>query len=108
MIPAGKYGLVGEIGPELVKGPAVVTGRKQSAGKLRDGSATPIINVHNYAGAEVSVQQKQGPSGVELELIIEQAAMRAERNIANGIARGDGMVNKSLEGSFQSLKRGRG
>jgi hypothetical protein len=108
MIPAGSLGLVGEIGPELVKGPAVVTGRKQTAGKLREGSSAPVVNVHNYAGVDVSVQQKQGSNGPELELIIEQAAARAERNIANGIARGDGMVNKSLEGSFQSLRRGRG
>lgn len=107
MIPAGKLGLVGEIGPELVKGPAIVTGRKQTAGKLKDGGA-PVVNIHNYAGADVAVQQKPGPNGPELEVIIEQAAMRAERNIANGIARGDGMVNKSLETSFQSLKRGRG
>lgn len=108
MIPAGSYGLVGEIGPELVKGPAVVTGRKQTAGKLGNNGSAPVVNVHNYAGVDVSVQQRQGPSGPELELIIEQAAARAERNIANGIARGDGAVNKSLEGSFQSLRRGRG
>jgi len=108
MIPAGKYGLVGEIGPEIVKGPAVVTGRKQTAGRLGNNGATPVVNVHNYAGADVSVQQKPGASGPELEIIIEQAAARAERNIANGIARGDGMVSRTLEGSFQQLKRGRG
>lgn len=108
MIPAGRYGLVGEIGPELVEGPAVVTGRKQTASKLGNNGTAPVVNVHNYAGVDVSVQQRQGPSGPELELIIEQAAARAERNIANGIARGDGAVNKSLEGSFQSLRRGRG
>lgn len=108
MIPAGKYGLVGEIGPEIVKGPAVVTGRKQTAGKLGNNGTTPVVNVHNYAGADVSVQQKPGASGPELEIIIEQAAARAERNIANGIARGDGMVSRTLEGSFQQLKRGRG
>ena len=42
MIPAGSYGLVGEIGPELVKGPAVVTGRKQTAGKLGNNGSAPI------------------------------------------------------------------
>lgn len=108
MIPAGSYGLVGEIGPELVKGPAVVTGRKQTAGKLGNNGAAPVVNVHNYAGVDVAVQQRQGPSGPELELIIEQAAARAERNIANGISRGDGVVSRSLEGSFQQLRRGRG
>lgn len=108
MIPAGSYGLVGEIGPELVKGPAVVTGRKQTAGKLGNNGSAPVVNVHNYAGADVSVQQKSGPSGAELEIIIEQAAARAEQNIANGIARGDGMVSRTLEGTFQQLRRGRG
>jgi hypothetical protein len=47
MIPAGKVGLVGEYGPELVQGPANVTGRKETAEMLRsDQNATaPVVNL---------------------------------------------------------------
>lgn len=34
LIPAGKSGIVGEFGPELVNGPAVVTSRKQTMSKV--------------------------------------------------------------------------
>lgn len=35
-IPSGKWGIVGEIGPEIVQGPAKVTGRKETA-KMMSG-----------------------------------------------------------------------
>ena len=54
LIPAGKVGLVGEIGPELVQGPAQVTSRRDTAKMLKDASggsgntqAPPIINLRN-------------------------------------------------------------
>lgn len=34
LIPAGKSGIVGEFGPELVNGPAIVTSRKQTMSKV--------------------------------------------------------------------------
>lgn len=39
-IPAGKLGIVGEYGPELVRGPANVTGRKDTADLLGKSEAT--------------------------------------------------------------------
>lgn len=49
-IPAGKFGVVGEYGPELVHGPAAVTGRRETAamyGGKDGGSVTfaPVIQV---------------------------------------------------------------
>lgn len=44
-IPAGKYGLVGEIGPEIVHGPANVTSRKDTAAMLKDGRGSGPQNV---------------------------------------------------------------
>lgn len=41
-IPAGKFGLVGEAGPELVQGPATVTSAKDTA--AMGGGGTTIIN----------------------------------------------------------------
>lgn len=48
-IPTGKFGLVGEIGPEFVNGPAHVTGREETARMLGGGgdsvTIAPVINV---------------------------------------------------------------
>ncbi len=50
-IPAGGIGLVGEYGPELVRGPANVTSRKETAAMFREGSGgsapAPVVNVRN-------------------------------------------------------------
>lgn len=51
-IPAGKIGIVGEYGPELVKGPASVRGRELSSRTYPDGGGPPAaapaqVNVRN-------------------------------------------------------------
>ena len=56
-IPSGAVGLVGEIGPELIKGPATVTGRKDTADMLRQNSITVnLIEDRERAG---TVQQSE-------------------------------------------------
>lgn len=52
-IPAGKIGLVGEYGPELVRGPATVTGRERTARALRE-NAEPTVAA---APAQVNIRQ---------------------------------------------------
>lgn len=52
-IPAGKIGLVGEYGPELIEGPVKVTSRAETAKMLKGGgegttqAAPPVVNVRN-------------------------------------------------------------
>ena len=47
-IPAGKFGIVGEVGPEIVQGPAFVTSRKDTAALLGEGgSSAPTVNVRS-------------------------------------------------------------
>lgn len=104
VISPGKLGLVGEIGPELVKGPAIVTGRRQTAEKL--GSQTPVVNIHNYAGVEVEARQKQGLSGRELEIIVKRVTRQTEASIATSLAKGEGAVTKVLESAY-SVRRGK-
>jgi hypothetical protein len=41
-IPSGQFGIVGEYGPELVSGPATITGRKDTADMLRGNN---VINI---------------------------------------------------------------
>ncbi len=54
IIPSGKWGIVGEYGPEIVNGPANVTSREKTAEILRGASqqapiqvAAPTVNVKN-------------------------------------------------------------
>jgi hypothetical protein len=54
-IGAGQWGIVGEIGPEIVRGPAMVTSRQQTAAMLGGGVE---VNIINNAGANV----RQGPT----------------------------------------------
>lgn len=66
-IPAGSFGLVGERGPELVAGPANVTGRLQTASmlqraggsetKIRIISITDSQNVDDYLGSDPGEQK---------------------------------------------------
>ena len=56
-IPTGKYGIVGEYGPEIVNGPAHVTGREATARKLGGGeqhiTIAPEINIeYNSEGGQ--------------------------------------------------------
>lgn len=53
-IPGGKWGIVGEFGPEIVKGPANVTSREKTAELLRSSrqeksapAAAPVVNLKN-------------------------------------------------------------
>lgn len=60
LVPAGKIGLVGEYGPELIEGPAKVTSRAETARMLRDGGestpvAAPPVNIKNINVLDPSV-----------------------------------------------------
>ena len=59
-IPAGKIGLVGERGMELVEGPAKVTSRAETSKMLRSGgdgvqTAPPVVNIKNINVLDPSV-----------------------------------------------------
>lgn len=59
-IPYNSYGIVGEYGPEIVHGPANVTGREKSAKKLAAGGA----NEYNITLApQITVQSGDGQGG---------------------------------------------
>ena len=44
-IPTGKHGIVGEYGPEIVNGPAHVTGREATARKLGGNSGPQAVTI---------------------------------------------------------------
>ena len=54
-IPAGQFGLVGERGPELISGPAQVTGRQATS---RMGGGGVVVNLNEDASRAGQVQQR--------------------------------------------------
>lgn len=104
MVPSGKYGIVGERGPELVKGPAIVTSRQQTAGMMGSRGTGNQVNVTVHNNAPVKVETSQNANG-DIEMVIKEVVARAEKAIAGGISRGEGDVTKAMQGSF-GLKRG--
>lgn len=74
LIPAGKSGIVGEFGPELVNGPAVVTSRKQTMSKVASAKenadstkASPTQNMNFYINGN-------GVGDAALSQMLRQAA----------------------------------
>ena len=63
-IPTGKFGIVGEYGPEIVNGPAHVTGREATARKLGSGgdniTIAPVIQIdYQTEGGESPADQQR-------------------------------------------------
>ena len=56
-IPGGKVGLVGEYGPELVRGPAMVTGREDTKSMMgrAEPAKPPVVNIRNINVLDPSV-----------------------------------------------------
>lgn len=86
-IPSGSVGLVGEIGPELVSGPANITSRKDTMNMLRDGSggAPPVVNLR-------IVNQLKDADGMMNEL---EASGKMEQVIYNVISRNPEMFHQA-------------
>lgn len=83
----GRLGVMGEAGPE-----AIMPLGRDSMGRLgvRGGGVT--VNVHNNAGAQVSVDQR----GNEIAIIVDQV----RGVIANDFARGGNVVTTAFEGAY--------
>lgn len=82
-IPADSWGVVGEYGPEIVHGPANVTGRERSAKKLGGSEGptvfAPEINVtveHSGGGSGSSGEEE----GRALGMLISNAVLAGMRN----------------------------
>ena len=103
MIPAGKTGLVGEAGAELIRGPAVVSSARTTAdmGQGSTGGGAVQVVVNNYGNEQVEVTETQTSDGKLIELVVG----KAKKEIAAGIRTGGNEITKALEGSY-GLRRG--
>ncbi len=105
VIPAGKFGLVGEAGPEFVQGPAMVTSASSTADRLANpagGGANVQVNIVNMSGEPVTEKRSKQGDKEMIEFIIGQA----KTGVADDIKKGGTPVSRALEGTY-NLGRGR-
>ncbi|GAA6190893.1 hypothetical protein [Phaeobacter sp. NW0010-22] len=100
MIPAGKVGIAGERGPELVRGPAVVTSRVDTAKILGSGGG----GVGQSQGAQVHVSVSVDESGNLVPVIQQVSGQVAARAVAVGAVQQD----RKTAGNIQNYSARRG
>lgn len=104
MIPAGKVGLVGEFGPELVRGPANVTGREETLKRMTEGKGGVIINFINQAPGVEQVQERR--TDEEGNEIIDVITRQVKSELSAEIQEGGGLFTQALENTYTGLRRG--
>lgn len=103
-IPNGQFGLVGEAGPEFVRGPAVVTSARTTARQRENEpnkSQDVSVTVHNYGSEKVETRTSFEGDKKMIDLIIGEASKR----VAQDISKGGTPVAKAIE-SIYPVRRG--
>ena len=93
-IPSGAVGLVGEIGPELVRGPATVTGRKDTEDLMKNSGNNVTVNLIEDSSRAGQVQQR---TDNDQQMIIDVIVA----NIRNG-----GEVANAMSGTYGLARQG--
>lgn len=107
MIPAGRYGIVGEAGPELISGPAVVTSAATTASKNIGGNGeVRTVVIHNFGPPmEADSQLEEDRLRVVLKPMLEENKRRTKQELAGEVARGGTEFTRNAEEAW-GLKRG--
>lgn len=93
-IPSGAVGLVGEIGPELIRGPATVTGRKDTEELMKNNGNNVTVNLIEDSSRAGQVQQR---TDNDQQMIIDVIVA----NIRNG-----GEVANAMSGTYGLARQG--
>jgi hypothetical protein len=93
-IPGGAVGLVGEIGPELIRGPATVTGRKDTEELMKNNGSNVTVNLIEDSSRAGQVQQR---TDNDQQTIIDVIVA----NIRNG-----GEVANAMSGTYGLARQG--
>lgn len=102
MIPSGKVGLVGEAGPELVRGPAVVTSaRTTAANSTAPKPVNFMLKIDNHTDGVATVEERDTSDGKIVNVIIK----RVKSEIAGDIRQGGNPIAHALEKNYR-LNRG--
>lgn len=105
-IPAGKYGIAGESGPEFVQGPAMITSAASTADRLANpggGGANVEVNIVNMSGEPVTEKRSQQGDKQMIEFIIGQA----KNGVAEDISKGGTAISKSIERTYNMGRGGK-
>jgi tape measure domain-containing protein len=104
-ISAGTSAVVGEYGPEIIRGPAQVTSIQTTKDRYshRTTQKAPKVSVivNNNSGAVATVRETTSGDDKTYEVLIE----RIERDISGRIATGGNNISRSLENAY-TLRRG--
>lgn len=105
MIPSGAVGLVGEAGPEIVRGPAVVTSARATRG-LQEGAgerSKPVqVIVNNVAGYTAEVTESEDDKAKMVEITIKRTIDR----LTNEAQTGGGKFVPALAKKFNLQRNG--
>ena len=100
LIPGGKYGLVGEAGPEYVRGPAVVT----SAATTRNSASTGgirTVTVHNNGQPVEATSRMNGDElMITLRPLLAQAKAETKTELAHEVRRGGSAFSRAVESQY--------
>ena len=99
----GEFGIAGENGPEIITGPARIASTRDSA-RILGAKSSLSVNVHNYASAQVDVQQRDDGS---IDVIVNKMASQIEERLASGVATGTGVLNRAVVGAYGLRRNGR-
>lgn len=104
LIPAGQVGVVGEAGPEFIRGPVAVSSARTTADarKSQGGGKEVVVNIHNHGGGQVETRRSE----TDDKQIIDVIVGRAVEAVAADIRKGGGPVSRAQEGTY-NLGRGR-
>ena len=92
-IPAGQYGIVGEIGPELVRGPASVTSRKDTA-ELLNRSGDVTVNLIEDSSRAGQVNQRETDEGRIIDICV--ANIRRGGDLADAVSHTYGLARQGI------------
>ena len=101
-IPGGKFGIAGEVGPEIVQGPAYVTSRKDTAkifnqsSQQSSGSAGETLNVVVNDNKVINVQGSSEEQRAQLLTALEANNEQLVAKISKDIGRGQGAVYNAM------------
>lgn len=98
VIGAGRYGIVGENDAELVSGPAIVTGRRQTANKLAandsSGGSNVQVNVINNSKAQATASETTDSRGNR------RVDVTISESVAGEMGRPGSKVNNAMRATF--------
>lgn len=89
-IPSGAVGLVGEIGPELISGPATVTSRRDTAKMMNGGDIT--INLMEDASRAGQVSKEKTDEGEIINIIVSN--IRSGGGVSDAIGTAYGLSRR--------------